>query len=169
MDETDRCVRPISSGRAERSFERMDSPHQIRRTRLDVVPAGLVAGAGALTIAFSANGGRHGAHPFWLAAVLAESVVAVLYRRRHPFVSLAGVLAAYVVSDALALILLPLFLVLAVISATERLTFLAGVAAIAVVVSAPALQGDSLDALHVLLPLGVITLAVGAGSLWRDR
>jgi hypothetical protein len=64
---------------------------------------------------------------------------------------------------------LPLFLVLAVISATERLTFLAGVAAIAVVVSAPALQGDSLDALHVLLPLGVITLAVGAGSLWRDR
>jgi len=149
----------------------MNSAHSIRRIPLDVVPAALALGVGALTIALSSNGGRHGAHPFWLAAVLVESVVAVLYRRRHPLVSLAAVLGIYLLFDALALLLLPLFLVLIAIAAsrTERVTFLAGVAATAVVVLAPALHGDALDAFHVLLPLGVIGLAVIAGSLWKDN
>jgi len=149
----------------------MDSAHSIPRTPLDVVPAALVLGAGALTIALSSSGGRHGAHPFWLAAVLAESVVAVLYRRRHALVSLAAVLGIYLLFDALALLLLPLFLVLIAIAAsrTERVTFLAGVAATVVLVLVPALHGDPLDAFHVLLPLAVIALAVTAGSLWRSH
>jgi hypothetical protein len=150
----------------------MNSAQSIRRTPLDVVPAALVLGAGALTIALSSNGGRHGAHQFWLAAVLVESVVAVLYRRRHRLVSLAAVLGIYLLFDTpLSLVLLPLFLVLVAIAAsrTERATFPAGVAATAVVFLAPALHGDALDAFHVLLPLGVIGLAVMVGSLWKNN
>jgi hypothetical protein len=147
----------------------MNSAHSIRRTPLDVVPAALVLGAGALAIAFASNGGRQSTHKLWLAAVLAESVVAVLYRRRHPLVSLAAVLSAYLVFDYLALVLFPLFLILASVAATatERLTFVAVAAATGVVVFVPALHGDSLDAFHVLLPLGVIALALLAGRFWR--
>ena len=138
---------------------------------LDVLPVAAIALAGALTIAFATGGGPRGSHPYWLAAVLAENALALFARRRHPVGALAGLLAAYVLFDALAVSLLPIALALGTVAATRsRGPVAASTAVVAVVAAAvPVLHGDRLDAFHVLVPLAIAGVAVAVGRSLRMR
>jgi len=141
------------------------------RLALDVLPVAAIVLVGALTIAFTTGGNPRGSHPFWLGAVLAENALALLARRRHPIGALAGVLAAYVLFDALAVSLLPIALALGTVAATcSRRVVAASSAIVAAAVGAvPLLHGDRLDAVHVLLRLAATALAVAVGRSLRMR
>src|SRR5262249_9438367 len=142
------------------------SPSLASRVAFDVAPVAVAAVIGALTIAFWTPSGDHrGAHPYFLAAVLTENVVALLLRRRHPIGAFAGVLAAYILFDALPISLLPLALATATVAAVSprRSAGLAIGSAALAVVAVPVLPGDRFDAVHVLLPLAVVGIAVAVG------
>jgi hypothetical protein len=55
-----------------------------RQRGVEVAPVVAVVVVGAVLIAFDTDAGLRGAHKVWLSVVLAESVVALLFRRRHP-------------------------------------------------------------------------------------
>ena len=80
---------------------------------LDLILVAAIVVAGAVAITFSCGRESRGAHPYWLGGVLAENVLALLVRHRHPTAALAGILAAYIVTDALVVALLPIALALA--------------------------------------------------------
>lgn len=136
------------------------------RLAFDVAPVAVVAVVGALTIAFWTPSGDHrGSHPFFLAAVLAENVVALLMRRRHPIAAFAGVVGAYVLFDALPISLLPIALAIVTVSAlrSRRSARIATASAAIAFVAVPVIHGDPFDAAHVLLPLVVTGFAVAVG------
>jgi hypothetical protein len=136
------------------------------RFAIDVAPVVLVAGVGAVAIALYTPDGHHrGAHPYFLAVVLAENVVALLMRRRHPIGAFAAVLSAYVLFDALAISLAPLALASATVaaSASRRVVGLTSAVTALAIVLVPLIHGDPVDVVHVLLPLAVVGLAVAVG------
>ena len=141
------------------------------RLALDVVPVAAIVLVGALTIAFTTGGGPRGSHPFWLGAVLAENALALLARRRHPVAALVGVVAAYVLFDALAVSLFPTALALGTVAATRsRRVVAASTAVVAVAVAVvPVLHGDRLDAVHIVLPLAAAAVAAAIGRSLRMR
>jgi hypothetical protein len=132
----------------------------------------MIVFVGALTIALWNSGGSRGSHPYWLGVVLAENALALLVRRRHPVGALAGVNAAYLVFDALAVSLLPIVLAISTVAAStrRRTIWLACAATALVVISVPAVHRDPFDLLHVFLPLTVLGLAAfGAAYVGKRR
>src|SRR5215831_8626454 len=110
-----------------------------RKRVLDVAPVVAVVVVGALLIAFDSGSATRGAHKIWLSIVLAESAVALLFRRRHPVGALAGVLATFVFFDAPAVSLLPMLVaVFTVVTSRPRGTvFVAAAAGVAAVLVTP--------------------------------
>ena len=64
-----------------------------------VAPVVLIAMYGALWIALHAKGGRGSTHALFQSLALAETVVALLLRRRKPVGALAGTLAVYMLFE----------------------------------------------------------------------
>src|SRR5262249_14690449 len=86
-------------------------------------------------------------------------------RRRHPLGAFASVLAVYVLFDALPISLLPMALAIAAVAAlsSRRSAVIALAATALAIVVVPLLHSDPFDAVHVLLPLAMVALAVAAG------
>jgi hypothetical protein len=138
----------------------------------DVLPVALIVIVGILAIAFGNGGGQRGTHIYWLSAALAESALALLFRRHHPVGAFAGVLATHLMFDALAVSLLPILLATATVarSGTRGRAAAAGGIATLVVVAAPILHRDPRDVTHVLVPLvavGLAAVARGPSALLR--
>ena len=147
----------------------MTFPSAVDRRLLEVAPVGLVAAAGSIAIALDAEG-RRSAHLFWLTLVLAETTVALIFRRRHPGGALAGILAAYLVFDAPAVTTAPLVLALltvATISEARRTAF-AALASVGVAIATPIVHGDS-SGLASGLTVVAVPAAAALGTYLRGR
>jgi hypothetical protein len=115
----------------------------VKHRASDVAPVVAVVLTGALLIAFDSDTGGRTNHKIWLSIVLAESAVALLFRRRHPLGALTGVMATFVLFDAPAVSLLPLLVaVFTVIMSRPRRTSVAAVAACAAAVVGTSLLHD---------------------------
>jgi len=90
-----------------------------RRMVAYAAPVVVIALYGALWIGLHAGGGRGSTHTFFQSLALAETVVALLLRRRKPVGALAGILAVYLVF-ALDPLLLPAVLFALLTVAMER-------------------------------------------------
>jgi hypothetical protein len=136
------------------------------RLTIDLLPVAIVAMTGALTIVFwTPDGHDRGGHPYFLAAVLAENLLALLKRRRHPTGAFMGVLAAYVLFDALAISLLPMALAISTVAASRsrRVVGLTTAVTALAIAAVPLIHSDSFDVVHVLLPMAALVGAVVAG------
>ena len=142
----------------------MTFPYAVNRRLLDLAPAGLVAAAGSIAIALDTAQGRRSTHLFWLTLVLAETTVALLFRRRHPGAALAGILVAYLLVDAPAVTTAPLLLALLTMSGPRR-TALAALASAGVAIATPIIHGGSGGRLSGLTVVAALAAAVLATSL----
>jgi hypothetical protein len=144
----------------------------IRQKVVDVAPVVAVVVVGGLLIAFDTGAGLRGAHKIWLSIVLAESAVALLFRRRHPVGALAGVLATFVLFDAPAVSMLPLLVALfTVVSSRPRRTSVAiAVVCVAAVVVTALLHDGGFNVGHQgLVPLTALALAYVTGLRLGSR
>jgi hypothetical protein len=137
-----------------------------RQKVLGVAPVVAVVVIGALLIAFDTGGGPRSSHKIWLGIVLAESAVALLFRRRHPMWALAGVLTTFVFFDAPSVSLLPLLVALFTVVASRPRR--AGIAAAAVcaaaVVATAVLHDGGFNVGHQgLVPLTALAIAFVIG------
>jgi ABC-2 type transport system ATP-binding protein len=123
----------------------MTFPFAVNRRLLELAPAGLVAAAGAIAITLDTGQGRRSTHLVWLTLVLAETTVALLFRRRHPGAALTGILVAYLVVDAPAVTTAPLLLALLTVATMsgQKRTALAALASAGVAIATPIVHGDS--------------------------
>ena len=143
-----------------------------RQKVLDIAPVVAIVVAGALLIAFDTGTGPRSTHEIWLSIVLAESAVALLFRRRHPVGALAGVLATFVLFDAPSISLLPLLVALftVVTSRPRRTGIAAAVVCAAAVIAAPLLQSGGFNFGHQgLVPLSALALAFLTGLRLAPR
>jgi hypothetical protein len=143
-----------------------------RQRVLDVAPVVAVVVVGALLIALDSGAGLRGAHKVWLSIVLAESAVALLFRRRHPVGALAGVLAAFVFFDAPAVSLLPLLVALFTVFASRprRTGVAAAAVCVAAVVATALLHDGGFNSGHQgLVPLTALALAYVTGLCLGPR
>ena len=136
-------------------------------TACHLAPALLVAAWGVAWIGFQAL--QHvGAHTLFQTLALAESVIALLLRRRKPVGSLLGILIAYFAFQLDPLLLPPLLIaLLTMATVTERRTALLATAATAIAVVALPLTGRGpIDLAGYLLPrmLAVSTAAAAGRS-----
>ena len=145
----------------------MTFPYAVNRRLLDLAPAGLVAAAGSIEIALDTAQGRRSTHLFWLTLVLAETTVALLFRRRHPGAALAGILVAYLLVDAPAVSTAPLLLALLTMSGPRR-TALAALASAGVAIATPIVHGGSGGLLSGLTVVAALAAAV-LGTWLRGR
>jgi hypothetical protein len=133
-----------------------------RPTIATIAPAAAAAVIGATAIALNSEPGRGSTHQFWQSVVLLESTAALLYRRRHPGAALAAILAGYLAFDVLdtaaAALVVALFTV-AVVSEPRRAAVATG-SALAVVLVAPVLHGDSsASMLTIVVAIGMLLAA----------
>jgi hypothetical protein len=108
------------------------------------IPVALAALQGLLTIALAGPAGRGYTHRLLLTVVLAENVVALLSRHRHPLLALAAISLTYATVDYLPTTLPALLLALLTvrIPADSRIGRVAvGIAAV-VLIASPAIHGD---------------------------
>jgi hypothetical protein len=137
------------------------------RTDVRLAPAAvLVAAWGIAWIAFHASQHTY-AHTLFQTLALAESVIALLLRRRKPVGALAGILVAYLAFQLDALLLPPLLMALfTVATSTERRTVLLATAAAATaVVALPVTGRASVDLAGYLLPRLLAVAAAAAIGL----
>lgn len=125
---------------------------------------------GAAWIVLHATAGRGGTHTLFQFLALAEATTALLLRGRKPVGALAGILAAYAVTDLAAILIGPVLLALA--TAADRRGRRVAVAATAVtalvVLTMPVLHGDRVSVLAGELPsLAAVLLAAGLGAWIR--
>lgn len=142
------------------------------RMVLYTAPVVVIALYGALWIALHAGGGRGSTHTFFQSLALAETVAALLLRRRKPVGALAGIVAVYLVF-ALDPLLLPavLFALLTVAAERDsRTAVVAAAAAAAATVAWPYVGGRAVSfAGHSLPRLAAFGIAVAAGMYLRRR
>ena len=150
--------------------------HQRRVTwpqrMLFAAPVAAIAVCGALWIALHANGGRGSPHTFFQSLALAETMLALLLRRRKPTGALAGILAVYLLFalDPLLLpaVLFALFTVAAV--RDHRTTAIAAATTAAALAVMPYLRGDPVSFTGYSLPrLAAACAVVAAGAYLRAR
>jgi hypothetical protein len=139
------------------------TPNRYRgRTAIHVAPVLLVAAWGAAWIASHASQQAY-VHTLFQTLALAESVIALLFRRRKPVGALIGILVAYFAFQLDPLLLPPLLIALFTVAAVGgRRTVLLATAATASAVAALPLTGRaSIDLASYLLRLvGVAAAAV---------
>jgi hypothetical protein len=138
------------------------------RTVTLVAPAVLVAAWGVAWIASHASARGGHVHTVFQTAALAESVVALLLRRRKPVGALVGILVAYFLFQLDPLLLAPLLLALFNVALLkERRTLLLATAATATAVTALPLTGRaSVGLAGYLLPRLLAVAAATALGLW---
>jgi hypothetical protein len=156
------------------------------RTAVRLAPVVLVAAWGVAWIA--AHASQHAyMHTLFQTLALAESVIALLLRRRKPVGALVGILVAYLAFQLDPLLLPPLLIALfTVATRTARRTVLLATATAASTAAVPLLTGRaSIDLVGDLLPrlLAVATTAViglwaqthmpkpsyGSGASWNPH
>jgi hypothetical protein len=155
---------------------RRGRPRQLHVTRPQVMlyaaPVVVIALYGALWIALHA-GGRSGVqHTLWQSLALAETVLALLLRRRKPVGALAGILAVYLLFE-LDPLLLPavLFALLTVATVRNPRTVAVAATVTATVIAAmPYIRGDAVSFAGYSLPrVAAAGAAVAAGICLRAR
>jgi hypothetical protein len=137
------------------------------RTAVHLAPVLLVAAWGVARIAFHTS--QHvGAHTLFQTLALAESVIALLLRRRKPVGVLVGILIAYFAFELAPLLLPPLLIALFTVAyLTERRSALLATAATATTVVALPLTGRApVDLAGDLVPR---LLAVAAAAAIGPR
>jgi hypothetical protein len=139
---------------------------------LFAAPVAAIAVCGALWIALHAKGGRGSPHTFFQSLALAETMLALLLRRRKPTGALAGILAVYLLFalDPLLLpaVLFALFTVAAV--RDHRTTAIAAATTAAALAVMPYLRGDPVSFTGYSLPrLAAACAVVAAGAYLRAR
>jgi membrane-bound metal-dependent hydrolase YbcI (DUF457 family) len=153
----------------------LTSAPAVARTRKDLVlylaPVALVAAAGAAWIVSHPASARGQTHTLFQVLALAESVVALLLRRRKPAAALASILAVYLLVDLEQVTGLAVLLALLTLAMAGRPRAVAlGTAATAVIVVAmPYLHGDHVTAAASLGRALAVGSAVAAGSYLRAR
>ena len=151
-------------------IEITQTPKRYRsRTAGHVPPVLLVAVWGVAWIGFHASQ-RAYVHSLFQTLALAESVIALLLRRRKPVGSLLGILIAYFAFQLDPLLLPPLLIaLLTVATVTERRTALLATAATAIAVVALPLTGRGpIDLAGYLLPRLLAVAAAAAIGLWAQ-
>ena len=150
--------------------------HQRRVTwpqrMLFAAPVAAIAVCGALWIALHAKGVRGSPHTFFQSLALAETMLALLLRRREPTGAPAGILAVYLLFalDPLLLpaVLFALFTVAAV--RDHRTTAIAAATTAAALAVMPYLRGDPVSFTGYSLPrLAAACAVVAAGAYLRAR
>ena len=139
---------------------------------LFAAPVAAIAVYGALWIALHAKGGRGSPHTFFQSLALAETMLALLLRRREPTGAPAGILAVYLLFalDPLLLpaVLFALFTVAAV--RDHRTTAIAAATTAAALAVMPYLRGDPVSFTGYSLPrLAAACGVVAAGTYLRTR
>jgi hypothetical protein len=139
------------------------------RTAVHLAPVLLVAAWGVAWIAFHASQ-RAYAHMLFQTLALAESVIALLMRRRKPVGALVGILIAYLAFQLDPRLLPPLLIALfTVATSTERRTVLLATAATATaVVALPVTGRASVDLAGYLLPRLLAVAPAAAIGLWAQ-
>jgi hypothetical protein len=134
------------------------------RTAIHLAPVLLVAAWGAAWIASHASQQAY-VHTLFQTLALAESVIALLLRRRKPVGALIGILIAYFVFQLDPLLLPPLLIALFTVAAVGgRRTVLLGTAGTASTVAALPLTGRaSIDLAGYLLRLVAVAAAAVIG------
>jgi hypothetical protein len=142
-------------------ISRTSKPYR-SRTAVQLAPVLLVAAWGGAWIGFHASPHAY-VHSLFQTLALAESVIALLLRRRKPVGALVGILIAYLALQLDALLLPPLLIALfTVATVRERQTVLFATAAAATTVAALPLTGRaSIDLAGYLVPR---LLAVAAAA-----
>ena len=141
------------------------------RAVLYVAPVAAIALYGALWIALHPGGGRSSTHTFFQSLALAESVIALLLRRRKPVGALAGILAVYVLFQ-LDPLLLPavLLALLTVAMERDRRTAITAAATVAATAAWPDIRGHAVSFAGYILPrLAAAGVVVAAGTYLRER
>ena len=139
------------------------------RTAVHLAPVLLVAAWGVTWISLHAS--QHtGVHTLFQTLALAETVIALLLRRRKPVGALVGILIAYFAFQLDPLLLPPLLLgLLTVATVTERRPALLATAATAIAVVALTLTGRGpIDLAGYLLPRLLAVAAAAAIGLWAQ-
>jgi hypothetical protein len=140
------------------------------RMVLYTAPVAAIAVYGALWIALHTGGGRGSAHTFFQSLALAETVLALLLRRRKPAGAFAGILVVYALFS-LDPLLLPavLFALLTVAAERDRRTAAVAAAATAAAVAVwPDIGRHAVSfAGHSLPRLAAAGVAVAAGMYLR--
>ena len=134
-----------------------------------VDPVALIVIAGALTIALKATQSPRSSHAYWLTLVLAESAVALLLRKRHATVALAGVLAAYLIFDFPAISAAPVLVALftvAIVNSAAKTEAAAAVTALAIVAT-PLPQRGPANIAPAAFMLAAIVAVAGLGARIR--
>jgi FtsH-binding integral membrane protein len=139
------------------------------RTAFCLGPVLLVAAWGVAWIAVHASQ-QDSLHSLFQTLALAESVVALLLRRRKPVDALAGILAAYFVFELDPLLLPPLLIALVDVAALvkRRTALLASAVTAATVVALPLTGRASVD-LAALVPRLLGVAAATTIGLWAQR
>ncbi len=135
-----------------------------------VDPVALIVIAGALTIALKATQSPRSSHAYWLTFVLAESAVALLLRKRHPTVALAGVLAAYLIFDFPAISAAPVLVALftvAIVNSAAKTEAAAAVTAPLAIVATPLPQRGLANIAPPAFMLAAIVAVAGLGARIR--
>jgi hypothetical protein len=132
----------------------------------------LVAAWGGYWIAAHASGRAGSVHTLFQTAGLAESVVALLLRRRKPVGAFVGILVAYFLFQLDAILLPPLLLALLSLALLRerRTVLLATAASIAAVTALPFTGRASVGLAGYLLPrLLAVAAAAALGLLAQTR
>lgn len=139
---------------------------------VDWAPIVPVAVVGATSIVLSAGTARGITHLVLLSLTLAESSIALLFRRRHPIGALAGVVAVYLVFDLPPTMALPVLVALFTVATMRsgRVLVVATAATVALLTARPYVGGGTVDFLSQQVPILAATgLTVALGLYQRLR
>ena len=142
------------------------------RMVLYTAPVVVIAGYGALWIALHAGGGRGFTHVFFQSLALAETVLALLLRRRKPVGAFAGILVVYALFSLDPLLLPAVLFALLTVAAERdhRTAAVAAAAAAAAIAVWPDIGRHAVSfAGHSLPRLAAAGAAVTAGMYLRAR
>ena len=151
---------------------RTPSPSTWARVALYTAPVVLIAVYGALWIALHARGGRGSTHTLFQSLALAESLFALLMRRRKPVGALVGIVAVYLVFSLDPLLLPAVVFALFTVAAerNQRTAAIAVAATAAATAAWPYIGGRAVSlAGHTLPRLAAFAIAVAAGMYLRER
>jgi hypothetical protein len=133
-----------------------------------VAPVAAIALYGALWIALHAGGGRGSTHTMFQSLALAETVLALLLRRRKPVGALAGILAVYLLFSLDPLLLPAALLALVTVAASRdhRTAAVAAAATAAATAAGPYIRGHAVSFTGYSLPRLAAAGAVVAAGLY---
>ena len=147
------------------------SSRRARNRVLYLAPVGLVAVVGLAWVLAHAESGRGQMHTLFQLLALAESVTALLLRRRKPVGTLASILVVYLLVDLEPITALPVLVALMTVTwvSSRRTVVLAAAATTVVVVTMPYLHGDHPTVAAGLIHASAVLCTVTTGRYLRSR